>query len=259
MQGLMTDGCIKRKVRDYIDLVHGDQGRYKIYVQNKGVALNTLHQRAYTAAGVASTGSKQKREEVDQAQAWMCANFYDIRAFGAVMNTEVNCGQVRGPLQITLARSIDPIVPIDLSITRVAITDPKDIEVTAKASGGMTGKVTEMGRKAIVPYGLYRGYGFYSPHFATRTGFDSQDLELFWQALMGTWDLDRSAARGMMSFRGLWVYTHQHPLGNAPAHQLVERVQVQRKAEVEAPRSFSDYLVEASGAQLPEGITQTSL
>src|SRR5690348_17304225 len=170
MQGLVTDVSIKRKVRDWVDMARGEEDRYKIYVQNKGIALNTLHKRAYTALGVTSTGSKQKREEVDAVRQWMCANFYDIRTFGAVMTTDVNCGHVRGPVQLTFARSADPIVPLDLSITRVAITDPKDAEVVENEKGGMSGKTTEMGRKAIVPYGLYKGHGFFTPHFARQTG-----------------------------------------------------------------------------------------
>ncbi|MEA3407438.1 MAG: type I-C CRISPR-associated protein Cas7/Csd2, partial [Chloroflexota bacterium] len=196
MQGLVTDVCLKRKVRDFVDLVHGDEGRYKIYVQDKGVALNTLHQRAYDALDIKSTGTKQKREDVDKARAWMCQNFYDVRVFGAVMAMGVNCGQVRGPIQLTFARSVDPVVPMDVSITRVAITRPEDAEVV-EAEGGegvSGGKRTEMGRKALVPYGLYRAQGFYNPYLAEQTGVQEEDLSLFWDALQKMWEFDRSAS-----------------------------------------------------------------
>src|SRR5438067_1645205 len=177
MQGLITDVSIKRKIRDWVDATRGDQERYKIYVQNKGFALNDLHQRAYTALGIKSTGTRQRREDVNQARDWMCANFYDVRTFGAVMSTGVNAGQVRGPVQLTFARSVDPIVPLDIAITRIAITDPKDMETVIAESGeGKGGKTTEIGRKSIVPYALYKGYGFVNPHFAAQTGFSAEDL-----------------------------------------------------------------------------------
>src|ERR1051325_8878655 len=176
----------------------------------------------------------------------MCANFYDIRMFGAVMTTGVNCGQVRGPVQLTFARSIDTIMPLDLSITRVAVTRPEDARVLVAEEGGAGrgGKQTEMGRKAIVPYGLYRAYGFFNPHFAARTGADAEDLALFWQALLQMWDVDRSSARGLMGCQGLYVFTHESPLGNAPAQRLFERVHVARRPGVEPPRGFRDYDVE---------------
>jgi len=261
MQGLVTDVAIKRKVRDYVDLAQGDQGRFKIYVQSGGEALNALHQRAYTALGLTSTGSKQAREDVLKVRQWMCDNFFDIRVFGAVMTTGVNCGQVRGPLQLTFARSIDPIVPLDLSITRVAVTRVEDAQVVLGEEGSEAtgGKVTEMGRKAIVPYGLYRAHGFFNPHFARQTGATTEDLALVWQALQGMWDLDRSAARGLMSCRGLHIFSHESPLGNAPAHTLFERVTVQRRPGVEAPRRFGDYQVQVQGEGLPEGVTLTTL
>ena len=261
MQGLVTDVAIKRKVRDYVDLAQGDQGRFKIYVQSGGEALNALHQRAYTALGLTSTGSKQAREDVLKVRQWMCDNFFDIRVFGAVMTTGVNCGQVRGPLQLTFARSIDPIVPLDLSITRVAVTRVEDAQVVLGEEGADAtgGKVTEMGRKAIVPYGLYRAHGFFNPHFARQTGATTEDLALVWQALQGMWDLDRSAARGLMACRGLHIFSHESPLGNAPAHTLFERVTVQRRPGVEAPRRFGDYQVQVQGEKLPAGVTLTRL
>ncbi len=260
MQGLVTDVCIKRKVRDWIDVARGDEGRFKVYVQS-GEALNTKHQRAYTAEGLKSTGAKQKAEDVEKARAWMCNNFYDIRMFGAVMTTGVNCGQVRGPVQITFARSIDQVIPLDLSITRVAVTRPEDADVVVGEEGGQGtgGKQTEMGRKAIVPYGLYRAHGFFNPHFAQRTGVNEEDLGLFWEALQKMWDLDRSAARGMMACRGLYVFSHDSPLGNAPSHELFERVQVRRRPAEAPPRSFEDYEVTVDDSDLPGGVALTRL
>lgn len=261
MQGLVTDVAIKRKVRDWVDLARGDQGRFKIYVQSRGPALNALHRRAYEALGLTSTGNKQNADDIEKARWWMCQNFYDIRTFGAVMTTGVNCGQVRGPIQLTFARSIDRIVPLDLSITRVAVTKEEDAQVVVSDEDGQGqgGKVTEMGRKALVPYALYRAHGFYNPHFAQDTGFDSEDLALFWQALQNMWDHDRSSSRGMMACRGLYVFSHSSGLGNAPAHQLFERIRVRRIEGVEAPRSFVDYVVEVDDRDLPEGVTLTRL
>jgi CRISPR-associated protein Csd2 len=266
MEGLVTDVCIKPKVRDYVLLDKQDQAPYRIYIQNKGVALNTLHQEAYDEEPkIKSTGTKQDRQDASVARSRMCKKFYDIRMFGAVMTTEVNCGQVRGPVQLTFARSIDPITPLDVSITRVAVTRPEDAKVVAgetedqKAKGG---KFTEMGRKAVLPYGLYLGKGFFSPKFAKDTGVSAEDLKLFWQALVGVWDLDRSAARGFISIRGLYVFTHDNPLGNAHAHELFSLVTVTRKPEVEAPRSFADYTVQVPPAgSLSEfpGVTLTRI
>jgi CRISPR-associated protein Csd2 len=260
MQGLVTDVAIKRKVRDWVDLARGDQGRFKIYIQSGSEALNTIHERAYTAKQLTSTGAKQAREDVDKARGWMCENFYDIRMFGAVMTTGVNCGQVRGPVQVTFARSIDPIVPLDLSITRVAVTDPKDAKVVISDGGeGTGGKQTEMGRKALVPYGLYRAHGFFNPHFGEQTGVTEEDLSLFWQALQQMWDLDHSSSRGLMACQGLYVFTHESSLGNAPAHRLFERVQISRHSDVVAPRSFSDYDVVVNSTDLPHGVSLTRL
>ncbi|MBT9547581.1 MAG: type I-C CRISPR-associated protein Cas7/Csd2 [Candidatus Sericytochromatia bacterium] len=255
MQGLVTDVCLKRKVRNYVDAIKGTEDRYKIYVQNKE-ALNSVHQRAYSALSMTSAGTKQKREDVEKAREWMCKNFYDIRTFGAVMTTGVNCGQVRGPLQMTFARSLDPIIPLDISITRIAVTKPEDFDFSAEDKKG--GKTTEMGRKAIVPYGLYVGMGFYNPHFAKSTGFDADDLNLFWQALQQMWDLDRSASRGFMACRGLYVFSHETALGNAPAHQLKSLIKVKRKDGVSSPRQFEDYDVSIEN-NVPEKVTLTKL
>jgi CRISPR-associated protein Csd2 len=261
MQGLVTDVAIKRKVRDWVDLARGDEGRFKIYVQSGGPALNSLHERAYVSLGLKSTGAKQARGDVDRARAWMCENFYDIRVFGAVMTTGVNCGQVRGPLQLTFARSIQPIVPLDLSITRVAVTKAEDATVVVADGGDQAtgGKQTEMGRKALVPYGLYRAHGFFNPHFAEQTGVDEVDLTLFWQALEMMWDTDRSASRGMMACRGLYIFTHESKLGNAAAHRLFERIQVMARNPATPARSFGDYEVVVNELDLPAGVTHTRL
>lgn len=257
MQGLVTDVAIKRKVRDWVDATRGTEERFKIYVQNTGIALNTLHQRAYEAEGLKSTGTKQARADVDKASAWMCRNFYDVRTFGAVMSTGINAGQVRGPVQLTFSRSHDAIVPLDVTITRVAITRPEDAQVLVAEAGdgteGTGGKRTEMGRKSLVPYGLYRGHVFYNPHFATRTGFDAEDLATFWGALVNMWDLDRSASRGMVGCRGLYVFSHESRLGNAPAQSLFDRIAVARREGVEAPRRFTDYGVTFDGGDLAIG------
>lgn len=247
MHGLVTDVSIKRKIRDWVDLTHGSKERYKIYVQNKGIALNELHSRAYTAINVKSTGPKQKSDEVDQARRWMCENFYDVRAFGAVMMTKINCGQVRGPIQLTFAKSINPITPLDMAITRVAITQIG------------TDKTTEMGRKAIVPYALYMGYGFVVPHFAQQTGFSAEDLQLFWSALQSAWDIDRSASRGMLALRGLYVFTHSSSLGNAHAHRLFAHINPQLAKGVQVPRCFTDYDITVDAAALPDGVTLSIL
>ncbi|MFB6231193.1 MAG: type I-C CRISPR-associated protein Cas7/Csd2 [Salinibacter sp.] len=244
MQGLVTDVAVKRKIRDYIDASVGGDEDYKIYMQHQGV-LNEQHQRAYDELNLDS--DNPSREDVDEARAWMCQNFYDIRTFGAVMSTGVNAGQVRGPMQLTFARSVDPVVPMDVSITRVAITRSDDAE----------SKETEMGRKAIVPYGLYRGHGFYNPKLAEDTGFGSDDLQLFWQALQMGWELDRSASRGFVALRGLYVFTHDNPLGNAPAHTLFDRVEADLTADVEAPRKFGHYDVTVEDDDLPTGVTLT--
>lgn len=258
MQGLVTDVALKRKVRDYIALTRGDKAGYRIYVENKGIALNTKHEEAYKAHKLKSTGSKQKRDDIEKAQAWMCKEFADIRLFGAVMTTEINAGQVRGPVQMTFARSVDPIIPLDLSITRVAVTRADQAAVVEGEEGKEgQGKRSEMGRKPLVPYGLYRSNGFFNPHFAKSNGITRDDLGLFWEALLRMWDQDRSAARGMMACRGLYIFTHDNPLGNAPAHLLLERVRAALRTPGKSPRSFTDYEVTV-GKGLPDGVTLTS-
>jgi CRISPR-associated protein Csd2 len=259
-QGLVTDVCLKRKIRNYVALTQDGAAGRRIYVQDKGIALNTLHAEAYDAAGLKSTGSKQARSDVDVVRQYMCDNFYDVRMFGGVMTTKVNCGQVRGPVQLTFSRSVDPIFPMDVAITRVAITDPKDAEVVASDDGSTgKGKTTEIGRKYVVPYGLYVGYGFFSAPFAEQTGTTEEDLALFWEALRGMWDMDHSASRGMMALRGLYVFSHDDKLGSAPAQDLFERLSIERKANVEAARSFRDYNVSVDESGLPAGVTLTAV
>lgn len=262
MHGLVTDVSLKRKVRDYVDAARGDEDRFKIYVQKDGEALNAKHERAYIAKGLKSTGTKQARKDINEARDWMCANFYDIRLFGAVMSTNPNCGQVRGPVQFTFARSLDPVVPLDLSITRVAVTRKEDAEIVASEDGSdaaASGKQTEMGRKALVPYGLYRAHGFFTAHFASQTGVDADDLGLLWQALQMMWDLDRSSSRGLMACRGLYVFSHASKLGDAPAHTLFERVGVERVSNGRAARGFGDYEVRVDDGELPAGVQLTRL
>lgn len=242
MQGLVTDVALKRKVRDWVAAAQSDESRFKIYVEQYA-SLNAQHKRAYAALG--ESWEKPDRLTIDRAKAWMCQNFFDVRLFGAVMSTGVNCGQVRGPVQLTFARSVDPVTPLDVTITRVAVTR-EDAD-----------KETEMGRKAMIPYGLYRAHGFYTPQFGQDTGVDEEDLGLIWRALVNMWDFDRSAARGMMACRGLYVFSHENKLGNAPAHQLFERVRCARKEEIDAPRKFDDYVMVVDGEGLPDGVTLT--
>lgn len=234
-KGLVTDVCLKRKIRNYIELTEKDAPGFDIYVKEKAV-LNRQHEKSYTALGL-KPESKKLPKDKDKAIAvteWMCENFYDIRSFGAVMTTEINSGQVRGPVQLAFAKSIDPIIPLEISITRMAVTNEKDLE-----------KERTMGRKHIVPYALYRVHGFISAKLAKKTGFSESDLEKLWQALQMMFEHDRSAARGEMIARKLFVFQHKDALGNMPSHKLFERITVNRtKGETGTPASeFSDYEV----------------
>jgi CRISPR-associated protein Csd2 len=264
MQGLVTDVAIKRKVRDWVDQARGIDERYKIYVQHRGILANQ-QRRAFEAL---DKGPADRPD--DEAREWMCKNFYDIRMFGAVMtvgqsgqkrgsrNLHWNCGQVRGPLQIMFARSIDAIDQLDIPITRVALTNADDARSDVSSDDDIATS-GQMGRKSLVPYGLYRGHGFFNPHFAKQTGVTEEDLSLFWQALQNMWDLDHSASRGMMACRGLYVFSHASSLGNAPAHTLFDRITVERRPEVEAPRAFKHYEVTIDEAGLPADVTLTRL
>ncbi len=252
-QGLVTDVCIKRKVRNYVGLVHGEQPPYEIYVKEKAV-LNLQHERAYSALELDSkkrTKGKDKEQEDRDLTKWMCQNFFDVRTFGAVMTTKVNCGQVRGPIQFGMARSIDPIVAAEHAVTRCAVATEKEAEK-------QEGDNRTMGRKFTVPYGLYRIHGYINPHLAAQTGFDenSEDLNLFWTALTQLFENDRSAARGEMAPQALIVFKHESKLGNAPANKLLERVTVNSDLTDGKPaRTFSDYTVTIDDANLPEGVS----
>jgi CRISPR-associated protein Csd2 len=255
MQGLVTDVCLKRKVRNWVDATQGKETRYKIFVENRGYLVDHK-KRAYEAVGA----KKGEDDKADKAREWMCKNYFDVRAFGAVLvgkkGEGYNCGQVRGPIQLTFARSVDPVVPLDLSITRVALENPGDKPREDDEEKAATGT---MGRKALLPYGLYKGYGFVNPHFAKDTGLSSDDLSVFWEALQGMWDLDRSSSRGLMALRGLYVFTHEDGVGNAPAHTLFERVHVKRKDAVEAARQFENYTVTVNDKNLPDKVKLTRL
>ena len=252
MQGLVTDVAIKRKVRDYVDLAHGD-GRFKVYVQH-GEFLVNQRARVFKAR---NSGSKTPNPS--EAKVWMCEEFYDVRMFGAVMSmSQHNAGQVRGPLQLTFARSIDPIVPLDSSIVGPA---QNERDVNRQDGEGQATNYGTMGRKSTVPYGLYRAHGFFNPHFAAQTGVDGDDLALLWQALEMMWDVDRSATRGEMACRGLYVFSHESKLGNAAAHRLLDLIQTP-PSESESPRAFSDYHVSSPPDGPVDGIggvTLTSL
>jgi CRISPR-associated protein Csd2 len=254
-KGLVTDVCLKRKVRNYVGLKHGEQPPYEIYVKEKAV-LNQTHARAYREVGAEDQLETDKKGHVkskgkganDEARRWLCKNFFDIRTFGAVMSTGVNCGQVRGPVQMTFARSIDPVVSLEHSITRMAVAT----EGEAEEQGGDN---RTMGRKFTVPYGLYVAHGFVSAPLANQTGFSEEDLALLWESLKNMFEHDRSAARGLMATRKLVVFKHDSNMGNAPAHALFDRVQVSLKEGVTAPRSFADYDVSVNAENLPNGVS----
>lgn len=251
--GLVTDVCLKRKIRNFVETAKEGEPGYRIYVKD-GVPLNRSDREACDHVGVDPEklkAAKKDNEKLDLLiRDYMCSNFYDIRTFGAVMTTFVkgnlNCGQVRGPVQLGFARSVDPILPQEVTITRVAITTESDAEK----------KGTEMGRKYIVPYGLYRAEGYISANLARKTtGFSEADLELLWQAILNMFELDHSAARGKMAVRELIVFRHESELGNAPAYKLFDLVHVQKKDGVTAPRSYGDYEVNVDEAALPDGVT----
>lgn len=254
-RGLVTDVSLKRKVRNYVGMLKAEQPPFEIYVKEKAI-LNKQHERAYEAIGAGDLlkGEDKKRkggDKVDEARAWMCKNFYDVRTFGAVMSTGVNCGQVRGPVQLTFGRSVDPIAAQEHSITRMAVA-------TEAEAAKQEGDNRTMGRKHTVPYGLYVAHGFVSSHLAAQTGFSDDDLNLFWEALTNMFEHDRSAARGEMATRGLYMFKHDSQLGNAHAHSLFARIQPKLKENVIVPRDFDDYSVSVNEADLPGGVTLVS-
>lgn len=249
--GIVTDVCLKRKIRNYVETVKEDSTGYRIYIKD-GVPLNRSDSEAYAALEIDEKTIKDKKKEnpnIDmEIRDWMCRNFYDIRTFGAVMTTfvknKLNCGQVRGPVQLGFARSIDPVIPQEITITRVAITTEADAE----------NKGTEMGRKYIVPYGLYKCEGYISANLARKTtGFSDEDLELLWDAIFNMFENDHSAARGKMAVRELIIFKHESELGCAPAHKLFDLVKVNSTTEI--PRSFADYEVAIDTASIPSGVT----
>ncbi|NPV87701.1 MAG: type I-C CRISPR-associated protein Cas7/Csd2 [Anaerolineae bacterium] len=243
--GIVTDVCLKRKIRNYVEMVKGDATGYRIYIK-EGIPLNANHREAYLAVGL-EPGKKAPPDKVNEARAWMCKNFFDIRTFGAVLSVGDNCGQVRGPVQLNFSRSIDPIVQQEVTITRLTVTREEEAE-----------KERTMGRKHIVPYGLYRVEGYISAKLANDptkgTGFSQEDLELFWDALVNMFEHDRSAARGKMATRKLFIFKHESDLGNAPAHKLFDLIKVSRKPEANPPRSFGDYIVSVDRSGVPQGV-----
>ena len=259
--GLVTDVCLKRKIRNFVEMAKEDEHGYRIYVKD-GVPLNRSDAEACAHVGVepgklkdAKKDAKKNDKPLDiQLRDYMCQNFYDIRTFGAVMTTftkgALNCGQVRGPVQLGFARSVDPIVPQEVTITRVAITTEADAEK----------KNTEMGNKYIVPYGLYRAEGYVSANLARKTtGFSEADLELLWTAIINMFENDHSAARGKMAVRQLIVFKHDSELGNAPSHKLFDLVHAEHNEGVIAPRAYTDYNITIDKSNLPDGVTCTVL
>ncbi len=256
-QGLVTDVSLKRKIRNFVSMVKGETPPYDIYVREKAI-LNQQHEKAYIGIGAGESlkGEDKKRkggDNVEKARTWMCTNFFDVRTFGAVMSTgTANCGQVRGPVQLTFGRSFNSIASQEHSITRMAVTT----EAEAEKQGGDN---RTMGRKHTVPYGLYMAHGFVSAFLAKQTGFSDTDLALLWQALGSMFEHDRSAARGEMTTRGLYVFEHESELGNAPAHELFARIKVKCIKENGLPREFSDYEVTLDEAGLPAGVSLRKL
>lgn len=241
--GLVTDVCLKRKVRNYVQIKNENKKPYDIFIKEKAILNNLIKE----ATEQEINKGKEKGDKTESARKWMCENYYDVRTFGAVMTTGENAGQVRGPIQFTFARSIDPIIALEHSITRMAVATEKEAEA-------QNGDNRTMGRKSTVPYGLYCTHGFISAHLANQTGFNENDLDLFWEALKNMFDQDHSAARGMMSTRKLVVFKHNTALGNAPAHQLFDLVKVERNDKTKSSRAFSDYSVKIDRSKLPEGV-----
>lgn len=255
--GLVSDVCLKRKLRNFVLISKGNTEGYDIFIKEKSV-LNAQIDAGYKRLGIDlqdkdETGKKRAEAgkaqgpEVEKGRREMCRTYFDVRSFGAVMSTGANAGQVRGPVQVTFARSVDPIVTLEHAITRMAVATEKE----AESQGGDN---RTMGRKNTVPYGLYVGHGFVSPAFAGQTGFDEADLSVLWGALEHMFEQDRSAARGLMSMRQVFVFRHASALGNAPAHRLFDRIHVARRDPSTPARAFSDYSVSVDRANWPEGV-----
>ena len=249
--GIVTDVCLKRKVRNYVQMVKGGEAGYDIFVKEKAV-LNTEINNIYKELNIdANEKNKAKGSDIEKGRVGMCKKFFDIRTFGAVLTTGANAGQVRGPVQFTFARSVEPIVSFEHSITRMAVTTEKE----AEEQGGDN---RTMGRKYTVPYGLYRAYGFISSQFASATGFSQEDLELLWQALEKMFEYDRSAARGLMTTRRLIIFEHASALGSKPADELFNRIKAEHTGNTPA-RDFSDYTITLDGKPLSEVVTKIAL
>ena len=253
--GLVTDVALKRKIRNFVSLDKDGAPGFAIYMQEKAV-LNNQHKKAYDALEIKPEDKKLPKDEAKAREitAWMCANFFDVRTFGAVMTTGVNAGQVRGPVQLAFATSVEPVLPLEISITRMAVTTEKEAEA-------QSGDNRTMGRKHIVPYGLYRAHGFVSAKLAERTGFSDDDLKLLWNALINMFEHDRSAARGEMAARKLIVFEHENAMGNAPAHVLFDAVKVKRAEGTEdrPARSFGDYRVSIDAEAMPRDVSVREL
>ena len=253
--GLVTDVALKRKIRNFVTLDKDGAPGFAIYMQEKAV-LNNQHKRAYDALEIKPEDKKLPKDgaKAREITAWMCANFFDVRTFGAVMTTGINAGQVRGPVQLAFATSVEPVLPLEISITRMAVTTEKEAEA-------QSGDNRTMGRKHILPYGLYRAHGFVSAKLAERTGFSDDDLQLLWNALINMFEHDRSAARGEMAARKLIVFEHENAMGNAPAHVLFDAVKVQRAEGTEdrPARNFADYRVNVDAEAMPKGVSVREL
>lgn len=253
--GLVTDVALKRKIRNFVMLDKEGAPGFAIYMQEKAV-LNNQHKKAYDALDIKPEDKKLPKDEAKAREitVWMCTNFFDVRTFGAVMTTGVNAGQVRGPVQLAFATSVEPVLPLEISITRMAVTTEKEAEA-------QSGDNRTMGRKHILPYGLYRAHGFVSAKLAERTGFSDNDLQLLWNALINMFEHDRSAARGEMAARKLIVFEHENAMGNAPAHVLFDTVKVKRAEGTEdrPARSFADYRVSVDAEAMPKGVSVREL
>ncbi len=266
MQGFVTDVCIKRKIRNAVAAIAGGKPGFDLFFQTQDAVyekriLNNLMEKAFDGAGIdkkafKESKGKDKSTEAEKAKKWLLQQYYDIRAFGAVLSTgDFNCGQVRGPAQLTFSRSLDAIIPIESAITRKSVTTVEDAEKQTKKDGFLTGTI---GRKNTVPYALYRGHGFINPLLASDTGFTYEDLALFFKAMQRMFDLDRSASRGLMSLRGLHVFQHSSALGEAPAHVLFDKITTPRLGDSAAPRQFADYTITVADS-LPAGIVLREL
>ncbi len=266
MQGFVTDVCIKRKIRNAVAAIAGAKPGFDLFFQTQDAVyekriLNNLMEQAFDGVGIdkkafKESKGKDKSTEAEKAKKWLLQQYYDIRTFGAVLSTgDFNCGQVRGPAQITFSRSIDAIIPAESAITRKSVTTVEDAEKQTKKDGFLTGTI---GRKNTVPYALYRGHGFINPLLARDTGFNYGDLALFFQAIQRMFDLDRSASRGLMSLRGLHVFQHSTALGEAPAHVLFDKVMTPALGDASAPRKFSDYTITVADS-LPAGVIHREL